>query len=185
MSTYLGRHRATANLDEAERGPRASLPVRRASAALLLSGALTASMAVGADAAQAAAPAAAAARPAVAAAPVAVPAGANSSIVNIARGLSGVPYRWGGTTPAGFDCSGFTQYVYAKAGISIPRTSQEQQRRAIRVSHPRPGDLVFFGNPAYHVGIYAGNGMVYDAQRPGTTTGLHVIWTPNVSYGRF
>ncbi|HQV84181.1 MAG TPA: C40 family peptidase, partial [Ornithinibacter sp.] len=86
-----------------------------------------------------------------------------SGVVNIARGLLGIPYVYGGSTPSGFDCSGFTQYVFRKAGISIPRTASAQQRAATRVSNPEPGDLVFFGSPAWHVGIYTGNGMMIDS----------------------
>lgn len=110
----------------------------------------------------------------------------DGSIIGIARSLSGIPYRSGGSTPAGFDCSGFTSYVYRMAGKSIPRTASGQRAAAARVGTPWPGDLIFFGSPAYHAGIYAGGGMMYDSQRPGTTTGLHPIWTyNNVSYGRF
>ena len=86
------------------------------------------------------------------------PAQSSSGVVNIARGLLGIPYVYGGASPSGFDCSGFTQYVFGKAGISIPRTASAQQHAATRVSNPKPGDLVFFGSPAYHVGIYTGNG---------------------------
>lgn len=107
-----------------------------------------------------------------------------AEVVSIASGLTGISYRWGGTTTSGFDCSGFTRYVYRKAGISLPRTAAQQQRATRRVSDPRPGDLVFFGSPAHHVGIYAGNGKMYDAPRSGRTTGLHKIWSKNVSYGR-
>ena len=60
-----------------------------------------------------------------------------------------------------------------------------QQAAATPVSNPQPGDLVFFGSPAYHVGIYAGNGMIYDAGNPGTDTTKRAIWTDDVSYGRF
>ena len=129
-----------------------------------------------------AAPAAPAA-PAVNAAPV--PA-ATGGIIGIAASLSGIYYRYGGTTTAGFDCSGFTSYVYRLAGKSIPRTAEAQRAASSKVSNPAPGDLIFFGYPAYHVGIYAGGGMMYDSPRTGKTTGLHVIWTQNsVSYGRF
>lgn len=133
------------------------------------------------------APAPAAAAPAAAPAPAApAPApAANGSIVGIAASLSGIPYVWGGTSLRGFDCAGFTQYVYAQAGKSIPRTANGQQAAAIRVTDPQPGDLVFFGYPAYHVGIYAGPGKLYDAQRTGTFTGLHNIWTRPSGYGRF
>lgn len=109
---------------------------------------------------------------------------ASASVLGTASRLSGIYYRWGGTTPRGFDCSGFTSYVYRKAGVRLPRTAAAQQRYARRVSSPRPGDLVFFGRPAYHVGIYAGGGRMYDSPRRGKATGLHKIWSRNVSYGR-
>src|SRR6478752_3019545 len=126
---------------------------------------------------------AAPAAPAVNAAPV--PA-ATGGIIGIAASLSGIYYRYGGTTTAGFDCSGFTSYVYRQAGISLPRTAAAQQAASTKVSNPAPGDLIFFGYPAYHVGIYAGGGMMYDSPRTGKTTGLHAIWTQSgVSYGRF
>jgi len=107
-------------------------------------------------------------------------------IIRIAASLTGIPYRYGGTTPSGFDCSGYTGYVYAKAGIAIPRTAEQQRVASTRVSNPVPGDLIFFGYPAYHVGVYAGGGKLYDSQRTGTYSGLHDIWTStNVSYGRY
>jgi cell wall-associated NlpC family hydrolase len=107
-------------------------------------------------------------------------------IIGIAASLSGIYYRYGGTTTAGFDCSGFTSYVYRQVGKSIPRTAEAQRAASSKVSNPVPGDLIFFGYPAYHVGIYAGGNMMYDSPRTGKTTGLHVIWTQsNVSYGRF
>jgi cell wall-associated NlpC family hydrolase len=119
--------------------------------------------------------------PAVNAAPA--PTG---GIIGIAASLSGIYYRYGGTTPSGFDCSGFTSYVYRQVGKSIPRTAEAQRAASSKVSNPVPGDLIFFGYPAYHVGIYAGGNMMYDSPRTGKTTGLHVIWTQsNVSYGRF
>ena len=52
------------------------------------------------------------------------------------------------------------------------------------MSNPQPGDLVFFGAPAFHVGIYAGNGTMWDSPRTGKSTGQHSIWSSNVSYGR-
>ena len=128
-------------------------------------------------------------RPALNAAPAAAsapaPAPRASGIVGIAQSLFGVPYVYGGTTPSGFDCSGFTSYVYRQAGISIPRTASAQQSAATRVSSPSPGDLVFFGTPAYHVGIYVSPGRLIDAQRSGTTVGNHSIWTTPSGYGRF
>ncbi|GAA1994152.1 hypothetical protein GCM10009817_40550 [Terrabacter lapilli] len=117
--------------------------------------------------------------------PVPAPAPSASGIVGIAQSLFGIPYVYGGTTPSGFDCSGFTSYVYRQAGISIPRTASAQQAAATPVSSPSPGDLVFFGSPAYHVGIYVSPGRMIDAQRPGTVTGNHSIWTTPSGYGRF
>lgn len=109
---------------------------------------------------------------------------AGGGVLRTAASLSGIYYRWGGTTTSGFDCSGFTSYVFRANGKSLPRTAGAQQRATRRVSSPQPGDLVFFGSPAYHVGIYAGGGMMYDSPRTGRTTGLHKIWSAKVSYGR-
>ncbi len=109
----------------------------------------------------------------------------SSEIVNIARTLLGIPYVYGGESPSGFDCSGFTQYVFGKAGISIPRTASAQQSAATRVSDPKPGDLVFFGSPAWHVGIYTGNGMMIDSPREGKSTSERPIFDGVSGYGRF
>ena len=109
---------------------------------------------------------------------------AGSDIVSIAMSLTGIPYVYGGSTPAGFDCSGFTQYVYARAGISIPRTSGAQVAAGtfVSASEARPGDLVWH---AYgHVGIYAGNGMVVEATTPGSVTKVQPLWG-NYSFVRY
>jgi len=94
-----------------------------------------------------------------------------SNIVNHALSLVGTPYVFGGTTRRGFDCSGFTQYVFAGAGISLPRTSYEQFASGIAVSKEnlQPGDLVFFttySKGASHVGIYIGKGNFVHADNP-------------------
>ena len=107
-----------------------------------------------------------------------------NDIVSIALSLTGIPYVYGGSTPAGFDCSGFTQYVYARAGISIPRTSGAQGAAGtfVSASEARPGDLVWH---AYgHVGIYAGNGMVVEATTPGSVTKVQPLWG-NYSFVRY
>lgn len=90
-------------------------------------------------------------------------------IVNNALQYLGVPYVWGGSTPEGFDCSGLVQYVYAQCGISVPRVSYDQQAAATPISLValQPGDLVFWGDSAYHVGIYIGDGMYIHAPAPG------------------
>ena len=113
------------------------------------------------------------------------PAQSSSEVVNIARGLLGIPYVYGGESPSGFDCSGFTMYVFGKAGISIPRTASAQQNAATPVSDPKPGDLVFFGSPAWHVGIYTGNGMMIDSPRSGKSTSERAIFSGVSGYGRF
>ncbi len=109
----------------------------------------------------------------------------SGGIVGIAEQYIGVPYVYGGASPSGFDCSGLTQYVYGQAGISIPRTASAQQSAATPVSSPQPGDLVFFGYPAYHVGIYVGNGMMIDSPKPGTSVQYRSIFSGVSGYGRF
>lgn len=110
---------------------------------------------------------------------------AAGGVLAIAAQYEGLMYSYGGTSPStGFDCSGFTQYVFSKVGISLPRTAEDQRQASTRVSSPQLGDLVFFGSPAYHVGIYAGNGKMWDSPRTGEAVALRSIWTSNVTYGR-
>lgn len=87
-------------------------------------------------------------------------------VLAIARQYKGVPYVTGGASPSGFDCSGFTQYVFAQVGISLPRTSSAQSGVGYRVSaaDARPGDLIW--KPG-HIGIYTGNGQHIAARNPG------------------
>ena len=86
-----------------------------------------------------------------------------------AESVIGSPYVWGATGPNAFDCSGLTSWAYAQAGISIPRTSEEQANAGTHLSMDelRPGDLVIFYGDAHHVGLYAGNGMVLHAPHTG------------------
>jgi cell wall-associated NlpC family hydrolase len=110
-----------------------------------------------------------------------------SSIVSVARSLLGIPYVSGGTTTGGFDCSGFSRYVYAKAGLSLPRTSSQQYAavRHIPRSAAEPGDLVFFlsGGRVYHVGIYTGGNMMIDSPRSGKSTQERAIWSSDIAFG--
>ena len=87
----------------------------------------------------------------------------------------GVPYAWGGTTPAGFDCSGFTRYVYAHFGIDLPHSSYAQwdAGRHVPRSQMRPGDIVFFG--LGHVGIWLGHGRFIHAPHTGTVVSIDRI----------
>ncbi len=98
-----------------------------------------------------------------------------AEILAIAARYVGVQYRWGGTTPAGFDCSGYIQYVYKQVGISLPRTSSAQAQAGRRVSRSeaRPGDLVWTEG---HIGIYAGGNMMYDSPRTGKPVAKRAIW---------
>lgn len=84
---------------------------------------------------------------------------AHGGVVSIALSYLGAPYVWGGSSPSGFDCSGFVMYVYSQAGISLPHSSSAQYGSGDYVSRDslQPGDLVFFGSPIHHVGIYIGN----------------------------
>ncbi|EAG0786127.1 invasion associated endopeptidase [Listeria monocytogenes] len=94
-----------------------------------------------------------------------------SAIIAEAQKYLGKAYSWGGNGPTTFDCSGYTKYVFAKAGISLPRTSGAQYASTTRISESqaKPGDLVFFdyGSGISHVGIYVGNGQMINAQDNG------------------
>jgi cell wall-associated NlpC family hydrolase len=115
-----------------------------------------------------------------------IPAGAAGVAIRAAEGFLGTRYVYGGTTPSGFDCSGLMQYVWREAGVNLPRTAAEQQQVGTMVSgegNLEPGDLVFFGSPAYHVGMYVGNGDMIDAPRTGENVQIQPIFS-GFSYGR-
>ncbi len=108
-----------------------------------------------------------------------------AQVISVAEKYLGVPYKWGGTNPStGLDCSGFAQLVYQQMGISLPRTSSAQSSVGTRISSlsaAQPGDLLFFGSPVHHVGIYVGDGKMIDAPHTGTKVQVQKVWeTPSV-----
>lgn len=102
-----------------------------------------------------------------------------ADVVADAKRYLGVPYRYGGTDPAtGLDCSALVQRAYGDVGITLPRTSQQQANQGRPVpslAQAQPGDLVCFGDPATHIGIYAGNGTMVVAPHTGTTVQVQQI----------
>src|SRR5699024_6303548 len=98
----------------------------------------------------------------------------DEALIATAKEYIGVPYNWGGTTPNGFDCSGFIQFVYATHDETIPRTTREIWNFATNVPEPSIGDLLFFETyqpgPS-HLGIYLGNGEFIHA---GSSTGVTI-----------
>ena len=104
-----------------------------------------------------------------------------TNVVAEAANYIGVPYLWGGQTPAGFDCSGLVQYVLRQQGISVPRTVAQQWNAGTTVSQPAVGDLVFFETISpgpSHNGIYIGNNQFVHS---GSSTGV-TIASMNNSY---
>lgn len=102
----------------------------------------------------------------------------SQSLIDTAAEYLGIPYVWGGTTPSGFDCSGFVQYVCRQNGISIERVADDQLKKSgksVSKSQLQPGDLVFFGsgNYATHVGMYVGDGMMIHSP----STGKSIMYT--------
>ncbi|MEE1224592.1 MAG: NlpC/P60 family protein [Clostridia bacterium] len=99
------------------------------------------------------------------------------ALIDEAAKYLGTPYVWGGTSPSGFDCSGFMQYVCSKNGIRINRVADDQMKNGTPVSKSQlePGDLVFFGSGSYanHVGMYVGDGMMIHSP----STGKSIMYT--------
>lgn len=101
----------------------------------------------------------------------------------------GTPYRWGAAGPRAFDCSGLVQWSFRQAGVRLPRTTATQYRATIHISQAakRPGDLIFYharNGYVYHVGIYAGNNLVWIARHTGTRITLQRIYTSSYYVGR-
>jgi cell wall-associated NlpC family hydrolase len=89
--------------------------------------------------------------------------------VETALAYHGIPYVWAGASPSGFDCSGLTMYVMRQHGVNLPHHAASQYLLGDRVAPGdlKPGDLVFFGSPVYHVGMYVGGGYFVHAPRTG------------------
>ena len=126
------------------------------------------------------------------------PVVSSGSVLQVANSLTGqgIPYKFGGNTTSGFDCSGFTRYVFAKAGKTLARNSYAQYAGSTKVTNPQPGDLVFFsksGSPSgiFHVAIYTGNGGMVGSQSstgPGHVSNFksNPYWGNfSVYYGRY
>lgn len=115
---------------------------------------------------------------------------APKGLVGYAKKFLGTPYVWGGTSPNGFDCSGFVQYVYRKFGVNLPRISADQARAGKRISlgNLKPGDLVAWDNSsrnngADHIAIYIGNGQIIEAPRPGSSVRISRLYDTGNAWG--
>ncbi|MFL6157586.1 MAG: transglycosylase SLT domain-containing protein [Marmoricola sp.] len=109
-----------------------------------------------------------------------VPA-SGDAVVTEARRYLGTPYVWGGTDPdKGLDCSGLVQLVYKNLGYDVPRVSGDQARAGTEVTgglkNARPGDILAFGSPVHHVGIYVGDNQMINAPRPGKDVRIEAVY---------
>jgi cell wall-associated NlpC family hydrolase len=102
-----------------------------------------------------------------------------TAVVDIAKKYIGCPYVWGASGPRTFDCSGFTMFVYAQVGVHLPHHAASQFSCGQRVSRAnlQPGDLVFFGSPIHHVGIYVGGGDMIDAPCTGDVVSINPLYS--------
>jgi peptidoglycan DL-endopeptidase CwlO len=114
------------------------------------------------------------------------PPGRYGGVVGVAMQYLGVPYRWGGASPSGFDCSGFTMYVFAQVGVSLPHNAAMQYGYGSPVSRAnlQPGDLVFF-NGLGHVGIYIGGNQFIHSPHTGDVVKISTMtgWYDYTFYG--
>lgn len=108
---------------------------------------------------------------------------AADSIITYGLAELGKPYHYGDEGPNAFDCSGLMQFIFGKAGITLPRTAAQQQKVATPVSSPVPGDLVFYGAPATHVALYLGGGRMLAAPHTGANVQVQSVYG-SPTYGR-
>ncbi|MGZ8696695.1 MAG: C40 family peptidase [Gaiellaceae bacterium] len=119
---------------------------------------------------------------------IVAPPNVHGGVVGIAMRYLGVPYVWGGSTPRGFDCSGFVAYVFAQIGVSLPHSSYAMYGMGtpVSISQLQPGDLVFFTG-ASHMGIYIGGGQFIHAPHTGDVvkiSSLSGYYSSNFAGGR-
>jgi len=107
-------------------------------------------------------------------------------LVGVAMRYIGVPYVWGGISPSGFDCSGLVAYSFAQLGVSVPHSSRALFNMGVPVAREdlQPGDLVFFGSPIHHVGIYVGGGNMVHAPYTGANVRVNTIDRSNYTGAR-
>jgi cell wall-associated NlpC family hydrolase len=120
-------------------------------------------------------------------APLAAPSAQAAAAVQAAMAQVGKPYVWGAAGPNSYDCSGLVQWAWAQQSVALPRVAAEQQAWAtpVPISQLAPGDLVFFGNPAHHVGMYIGGGLMVDAPHSGASVSVAPIWWDDLAgFGR-
>ena len=109
------------------------------------------------------------------------PSTAAAAVISSSMAELGVPYLWGGTSSAGWDCSGLVQHAYRKAGVEMPRVSRDQARMGVEVpglNMAKPGDLIAFGSPVDHIGIYLGDGKMIHAPKRGDVVKVSGISRP-------
>ncbi|HEX8306262.1 MAG TPA: transglycosylase SLT domain-containing protein [Jatrophihabitans sp.] len=112
---------------------------------------------------------------------------AGSDVIAAAEKYLGVPYVFGGTTPAGLDCSGLVQRAYADLGIPLPRIAADQAHVGTAVSslaQAQPGDILAFGEPAHHVSLYLGNNRMIAAPEPGDKVKIQSVYETPASIRR-
>ena len=107
------------------------------------------------------------------------PVSQGQAVVDYAKQFIGTPYVYGGSSPSGFDCSGFVKYVYNHFGVNLTRSSYSQVNEGTYVARSdlQPGDLVFFGTAGnvHHVGIYVSDGNFIHAPKPGKTVRIETL----------
>jgi cell wall-associated NlpC family hydrolase len=113
--------------------------------------------------------------------PVPAPSPEARVAVETAQAQLGKPYVYAGSGPSVFDCSGLTMYAWAAAGVSMPHNAEAQYESLphVSMSQLEPGDLVFFGAPIHHVGIFVGDGTMIEAPYTGVDVRYHSIYRPD------